>query len=435
LLTGLWPHHHGSREVGQHVRGGKTLATVLCEEGFATLAVSASTVAGPKQGLHRGFAGFVKAHDNAEGVNARTVRLLAEAPVAAPLFLWVHYIDPHFEYRPPRSWRDQPQAPGCRKLMRGIENGEMKGRVFADDDGAASRVLEECKALYDAEIAYTDAQVGVLLDQLRAAGWLDDALVVFSSDHGENLGEAGLYYEHGPSLHDASLRVPLVMSGPGIPAGVVDRGVARLEDVMPTLLSLLRVPRARWPAMDGVDLSARLSASGDGADQPRVALAESGGALHRTMFGYLWSGRASGRHCLNGPRYSLCSAPDEPARLYDRVADPALGTDVSDRYPEIVQRMVAGAAMWSPSRARERTARTPEFKLVESPQLEGGYRRVLYDLHADPGETADVSAAQPEVLRSLGSSLDRWAAELPAGQGAEPPPEEIEALRALGYVD
>ena len=87
-------------------------------------------------------------------------------------------------------------------------------------DGHAKRLLSECRAAYDAEIAFTDAQVGRLIDALRKAGRLRNAVVVFTSDHGENLGEAGLYYAHGPNVHDASLRIPLILSGHGVPKGV-----------------------------------------------------------------------------------------------------------------------------------------------------------------------------------------------------------------------
>jgi hypothetical protein len=173
------------------------------------------------------------------------------------------------------------------------------------------------------------------------------------------------------------------------------------------------------------------------ARTPRIdGLAASGMRfVHAGMFGYVRSGRTGGRHCLNGPRYSLCAAPDEPARLYDHVADPALRSDVSDRYPEIAQRLRVAAAVWTPSRARERTVRSPEFKLVEYPRLEGGYRRALYDLRADPGETIDVSSERPEVTRSLAARLERWSAELVPEQPVEPSADQIEALRALGYVD
>jgi hypothetical protein len=80
--------------------------------------------------------------------------------------------------------------------------------------------------------------------------------------------------------------------------------------------------------------------------------------------------------------------------------------------------------------------RTPRFKLVEYPQLEGGYRRALYDLESDPVELRDVSEAHPEVADRLGRQLDRYTAELPAPTTRPPRSfEQDEILRSLGYVE
>ena len=76
--------------------------------------------------------------------------------------------------------------------------------------------------------------------------------------------------------------------------------------------------------------------------------------------------------------------------------------------------------------------RTTEFKLVEYPSLDGGYRRVLYDLRADPEETRDVADQHPEIVQKLAEYLD--AARIPAAQSFDLTEEQLEALRALGYT-
>lgn len=88
------------------------------------------------------------------------------------------------------------------------------GHIFGDYQRLARNSLASCTEMYDAEIAYTDSQIGRLLEGLSSSIDLEKAFLVFTSDHGENLGEEGLFYEHGPSLHDASLRVPLIIVGP-----------------------------------------------------------------------------------------------------------------------------------------------------------------------------------------------------------------------------
>jgi choline-sulfatase len=189
--------------------------------------------------------------------------------------------------------------------------------------------------------------------------------VVFTADHGENFGEGGSFYQHGENVHDASLRVPLIVAGPGVAPGV-DHGAIRLEDVVPSVLGLLEVPGPERPATDGVDLSARM----------RGAVA---------------------RGPDSGPIAFGASAKPEP---------------------------------------RERTARTPHFKLVDRRMPDGTTRRELYDLANDPGETRDVSGEHPEVTLRLARELDAWSEDVPYfDETADLDRDQRERLRALGYLD
>jgi arylsulfatase A-like enzyme len=313
-----------------------------------------------------------------------------------------------------------------------------RGRAYVDLDGSSSRVLDECEALYVAEVAYVDAQIGLLLRELRDDGWLEEPLIVFTSDHGENLGEGGLYYEHGPSVSDASLRVPLIFAGPGLLAGVVDEGVARLEDILPTLLTLLNIPPSLVPDTDGEDLSRRLrsESAASTAVGSRKVFAESADALHSSMFKYLRSGRRGVRRCINGPRYSLCEAEHGEVGLYDHVDDPNLTRDLSSVHPEERRRLGAAAVRWPTSQsAHEHTVRTARFKLIEYPLLEGGYHRVLFDLRNDPKENRDISGEEPDVVRELARDLERWKKDLPDHAGVDFNADQLDALRALGYIE
>lgn len=440
LLTGLWPHRHGSREVGAPMQERTTLALVLARRGYATLAVSANGAAAPAQHLDLGFSRFVEraelSGDRAELVTDRALALLQETPPSRPVLLWAHYVDPHFPYEAPVAFRLGSSDGSCAALAADMRTRRIKlAHLHNDRDGIASRARGDCFAAYDAEIAYADSEIGRLLDGLRGLGRLRDAIVVLTSDHGENMGEDGLYYEHGPSVHDSSLRVPLIVTGAG-PPGRVDRGVARLEDLMPTLLSLLGEPRPAWPDMDGVDLSRRLGGArflGTGAEP--TGLAESGSDLYVESSQQVRSGRPRGLSCLNALRFSLCEKPgwDWP-RLFDRASDPELRRDVSDLNRREKRRLMQARRLWPAGEARQRTARTALFKLVEHPRWEGGYERRLYDLRADPGETRDLGRARPDLVQRLGKDLGLWTAAIArAAQGA-PDPEQLEGLRALGYI-
>jgi arylsulfatase A-like enzyme len=445
LMTGLLPWRHGSREVGQPMRPIATVPAILQARGYRTLGVCVNGAAGAAQNLHLGFDRFLDhesfADHTAAGVTDATAALVdqsvgpaGEKAAAPPVFLWVHYIDPHFPYAPPSDWKDQPAAPACRGLIERTGSDLVAtAHTRIDLGGVASAALSDCAALYDAEIAFTDFHVGRLFERLAVHGIGRDAYVVVTADHGENLGEAGLFYEHGPSVHDASLRVPLVVAGPGIVPGV-DSRPARLEDLAPTLLALAGVPAEEWPAFDGVDLSARLVGGRPAPGRAAVAVAESGGALFPETFTYLASGRAGGLQCVNGPRFSLCTEPKQEPRLYDHVADPFLERDVSAEFPDVREALAAVRGRWPPGAARERALRTEHHKLVARPRPQGGWAYSLYDLAVDPGETRDLAAEQPELAARMQRELEAAFAEVGAPADPELTPRELELLRALGYV-
>src|SRR5262249_14801328 len=106
---------------------------------------------------------------------------------AKPFFLWIHLFDPHDPYEPPAAEAAllPPPEPKPTDLQKQI-------------------------AAYDGEIRYTDDQVGRLLDRLRAAGRLDDTLVIIVSDHGEGLMDHG-WMHHGAMLYEEAVRIPFLV--------------------------------------------------------------------------------------------------------------------------------------------------------------------------------------------------------------------------------
>jgi arylsulfatase len=442
LMTGLWPQHHGSREVADAFTDGTTLAEVLRQNGYASVGVSANWVASRKQNMQQGFNAFismkrVKTDDRARLVTDRVLKLSRLAEKEKPLFVWAHYMDPHFPYKPPKIYKATPPGESCKKIMRAISDKKLRlGPVQGNRKGIAERILADCRQLYDAEIAYMDTQIGRLLKGLASDGRLENVIIVFTSDHGEAFGEGGLFYEHGSTLHDAILRVPLLITAPGVEARVDDE-IIRLEDLMPTILSLAGLPASQVPATDGIDQSWRVR----GEPRPEsardvVALAESGSALLIGAYSRSFEGQTAERNCVHGPRFSLCTLPKKDTKLYDRLEDPRLTVDVSEAHPEDLAILRAARERWQPGEERQRAARSRRYKLVEFPQLTGGYTRALYDLEADPAEEVNVIDEHPEVAARLGAELAAWSASIPV---QAPPPErdeeQLEMLRALGYVD
>ena len=441
LMTGLWPQHHGSREVSDPFTQGTTLAQVLVKNGYAAFGVSGTWVASRKQNMQQGFQDFIsmtrmEKQSRGSFVTDRALDFARLAPKEKPLFLWAHYMDPHFPYHPPKSF-EGPPAEGCRKIMRAINAKKLRlSAVQGNCDRLGERTLDDCTQLYDAEISYMDSQIARLLQGLREDGRLENVILVFSSDHGEAFGDAGLYYEHGSTVHDAVLRVPLLIAGPGVEPGV-DGDVIRLEDLMPTILALAGIPKSEWPAMDGVDQSWRLG-KGKRPEQPEplVAFAESGSALLVGAAVEPFEGQNAESTCVHGPRYSLCTRPEFGTRLFDRHEDPWLTKDVSEAHPKELVVLKSARERWPVGEARQRSAERDRFKLVERPRLEGGYARALYDLEADPAEKQDVSARYPKIAAELSAELAAWSASIPSHVPLPVRDEEqLEMLRALGYVE
>jgi arylsulfatase A-like enzyme len=245
LLTGRWPAQLGVRGNGKPLGGEfETLATLLSGAGYDTAAfVSGFPLVRRLSGLQRGFDHYDDQMPDPRGGVPRVQRTAEKTTDSAlawldrhpdrPFFLWVHYYDCHGDYAP---------GPPFETLFAG---GPAGPTVPLDLIPKYQRLGEETDASvyvarYDGEIRRVDAQVTRLLQRLEAMGRREQTVVALTSDHGESLTDHGYYFDHGNELYLPSMGVPLILAGPGIPAGGrrVD-GMARLPDVMPTLLDLL----------------------------------------------------------------------------------------------------------------------------------------------------------------------------------------------------
>lgn len=183
--------------------------------------------------------------DRGDTVTSRALRWL-EAHADEKFLLWVHYIDPHAPYTDPdhdthTSFQgDTLLAGGARDA--GPEPAPIDvARIRAGEIHLSAEGRGQLTALYDREVAYVDRQVGRLVDALARLDLTRDTLVVLLSDHGEEFWEHG-GVEHGQTFFDEVVRVPLVMGGPDLPAGLRIGQPVSLADVAPTILELLGLP-------------------------------------------------------------------------------------------------------------------------------------------------------------------------------------------------
>ncbi len=227
-----------------------SIAEILQERGFRTAAVSASPVVrnspgrfNPGAGFGRGFESFNEdcVWASAACVNRVAIPLI-QSDDARPFFLYLHYMDPHGPYSPPNNHKRRWALgrPDKKFIRDGNANpiGDMlyKG---APDPGATPEDLQYLIDLYDEEIAFFDAQFAELLKAIREAGRMEDTVLVFVSDHGEDFLEHG-HIKHCRTLFDSSIKTPFFLRLPGIEPRVLDQPVQNL-DVVPTLLDYLEV--------------------------------------------------------------------------------------------------------------------------------------------------------------------------------------------------
>ncbi len=290
ILTGLLPLGHGVHDNGAFVlpTSPTTLAESFRAAGYRTAAFVSGFPLDHRYGLGRGFETYddrlPRGRDSRRAAYVERTAAETNRPAIAwirtaraPWFAWVHYFDPHAPYEPPADLAER----------------------FAVSP-------------YDGEIAHVDRELGKLLAAAETSP-AKKTLVLATSDHGESLGEHG-EATHGVFVYEATLRVPWIMAGPGIPHGRVSSVVARGIDVAPTLLDYARVRVP--PGMQGRSL--RPAAEGR-AMKDAPAYAES-------LFCSLNLGWAP-LHALRTSRFKLIEAPRR--ELYDLAGDPGELRDVS----------------------------------------------------------------------------------------------------------
>jgi arylsulfatase A-like enzyme len=363
MFTSLPPSVHGATDGFKALPEGiLTLPEWIRAQGLDTAAITEDGWIGAQQGFARGFDVFVEnksarvmvPEGQVERTFARARRWL-ELHRDKRFFLFLHTYQVHAPYAPPSRYAE----------------------LFAPPAGEAAPTHVRQLADYDREIRYVDDELAGLFAALEALRLAERTVLVVTSDHGEEFLEHGLV-SHGGHLYEESVAVPLVLRGPGIPAGRRIPTPVGHADLMPTLLEVLGLP---VPAgLSGRSLRGLL----DGA---------SGELETRPVFSEAWA----------------TFQPGGPHR---------------------------GRAFEPPSLAVRRGGR--KLARYRSPE---GTRYELYDLAADPGERTDLSGSSPDEASALRSLLEAYERESSrkAGRAAPALPaldaDRERKLRALGYLE
>jgi len=429
LFTGTHPSEHGAHAGHKHLDDDlPTIAEAFDGAGYETVGVSNNTWISEEFGFERGFETLHKTwqyvqadtdlgeiarqNQGREMVRALAARLvegnpainlanavygrffrkrnddgarrtnewvrswLADRTRDDPFFLFVNYLEPHLEYRPPRALAERflPDGVTYAAAMDVSQDawGYIAGEVDLDE-----RDFATLRALYRAEIAYLDRRIGELRSTLEAADEFEDTVFVVTSDHGENVGEHGLM-DHQYALYDTLLHVPLFVHGGEFGTGRVDNLVG-LTDLAPTLLDAA------------------------GIDAPDLRERSQGRSFHPG------AGTESRDHVVAeymAPQPSMDALRERIGRLPDDVT----------RFDRSL-----------------RAVRTREDKLIR--RSDGTHE--LYEVRTDPMEARNLAAERPERVAALEATLDDWLASFDHrnASGSVPMTDATKArLEDLGYL-
>ena len=232
-----------------------------------------------------------------------------------PFYMFVSFQGPHDPFDPPTEYAERyrdtampdPIPPDLEGKPRRVHD---RHDTFAH---ATPADITKARRQYCAKIELIDAQVGRIVAALDRRGFLEDTIVVFAGDHGEQLGDHGLFQKH--TAYEASVRVPLVMAGPGIPGGPSD-ALVELFDVNPTLVDLAALPPQR--RLDAHSFAPMLR--GEAAEHREYCVTCEGG----------YRGIRTRRH-------KYIETQNDRPELYDLAEDPEERHNIADRAEEVAR--------------------------------------------------------------------------------------------------
>lgn len=425
IHTGLAPDVHGATRAESRVPSKVvTLAERMRESGRTTVAFGANAFLRPQSNLDQGFDTYefyprppvsflggwildrvlprafrtdVTTADLADLACGYVARRAADG---APFFLWLHIFDPHAPYDPPPEFA--PARPDDVTIHPASEYADAfrSGRFVPSL--AERRYLRK---LYEAEVRYVDRELGRFFEALRRSGLYDRCLIVFASDHGEEFFEHD-GFEHGHSVYDEVIRVPLAIKLPKAPgAAAGGRRVTTpvsLEQLMPTMLA--------WC----------------GKIEEEVSLSESTRGARSS---------AAPQGARAGLGYTPTSPDPERAGRTDAEAS-------SHVLP--LQDGDAAAPAFASGLLYYENRDAVVFDGFKYTRTRVGRGEALFDLAADPGEHVNLAASRPDLLDRGGSLLNahqaaskrtREALGLTAGETITLDAETRRRLKALGYIE
>lgn len=253
------------------------------------------------------------AYARADTISQNAIDWITGHETDEKFFMWLHYMDVHYPFKPPeKAFESLGYVPLSKRRAVSL-NGKMQERP----DEMTEADVEDLIKLYDAEIRYTDMQIGRVIDSLDQRNLLDNTLVIITADHGEAFGEHGRFGHHAYPYEEL-IRIPLVIAGPEVASTTITQQVSLL-DLPPTVLDLLNIEVPE--TMEGE--SFRPALTGESIDE-RIAMTISASG---ELFG-----------CRTSVWKYIFRWGDDEEYLFHLAADPEESKNVLDAHPDVADR-------------------------------------------------------------------------------------------------
>lgn len=245
-------------------------------------------------------------------IGSRAVEWLRWVPDDFPWHYLVSFVGPHNPFDPPWEYADRYRTADVPPAV----NPEGQGKPVPVTETATPAQIALCRRQYCAAIEAIDDQIGRILAVLEARGQRDNTVIVFASDHGEMLGDHGRWTKG--VFYEGSIRVPLLIAGPGLPRGARTDALVELIDVNPTLCELAGV--GAMPLTDATSLLPLLRGESE--------------AVHDEVVSQIRSGR-----CIRTRDWKMIQGAGGHVELHDLANDPDELRNVADARSDIVRRL------------------------------------------------------------------------------------------------
>lgn len=248
-------------------------------------------------------------------IGRRATEFIENMPDDFPWHLFVSFVGPHDPFDPPTEYgdkyRDVHMPDAIADDMEGKPEWVRKRTVNVSSEEVAVTRRQYCAAT-----ELIDDQIGNMLNALEERGVLDNTYIIYSSDHGEMLGDHGLYTKS--VAYEASLRVPLIVTGPGIEENQTSNGLVELIDLNPTICELADVP-----VLENIDGRSIVHALRSGSDKHRTETVS----------------KLQNFSCIRTDTYKLIESSDGFVELYNLNEDPNELQNIAEVEKETVREL------------------------------------------------------------------------------------------------